>query len=182
MDDNAIIELFGERDERALSEVSDKYGRLCRGVAYNILGSEQDADECLNDTLAALWSSIPPAAPLSLGAYACGVARNLAHKRFDYNTAARRRTQNDISLDELAECLPDTASDDAGARLGEAINGFLATLTPEARRVFVRRYWMCESIADVARACGMSQAAVKTLLHRLRGRLKKYLEKEGITV
>ncbi len=181
MDDNAIIELFGERDERALSAVSDKYGRLCRGVAYNILGSEQDADECLNDTLAALWNSIPPAAPLSLGAYVCGVARNLAHKRFDYNTAARRRTQNDISLDELAECLPDTASDDAGT-LGEAINGFLATLTPEARRVFVRRYWMAESVVDVSRACGMSQAAVKTLLHRLRGRLKKYLEKEGITV
>lgn len=180
MDDKAILELFAQRDETALRELEQKYGGLCRRVASNILTSTQDVEECLNDMYAALWSSIPPACPQSLAAYACGVTRNLAHKRYEYNTAARRCTQFDISLDELAECLPDGEED--SSHLGELLNSFLGTLSPQARRVFVRRYWLSDSIADVARDCGMSRAAVRSMLHRVRRQLKKYLEGEGISV
>lgn len=180
MDDKAILELFAQRDETALREFEQKYGGLCRRVASNILASTQDVEECLNDMYAALWSSIPPAAPQSLSAYACGVTRNLAHKRYEYNTASRRCTQFDISLDELAECLPDGEED--SSHLGELLNSFLETLSPQARRVFVRRYWLSDSIADVARDCRMSQPAVRSMLHRVRRQLKKYLEGEGISV
>lgn len=180
MDDKTILALFQCRDERALAECGRKYGELCRRTALNILGNAEDAEECVNDTYAALWQSIPPACPQSLAAYACGVARNLAHKRYEHDHAARRRTNYAVSLDELAESLPDTSAE--GGHLAEALNGFLATLTPRERRAFVRRYWLGESIADVARDGGMSVAATKSLLHRLRGRLKKYLEKEGISI
>ena len=167
MDDNVILEWLAMRDERALAEVSRKYGRICRRVAQNILNCEQDAEECVNDTFAALWNSIPPARPKSLTAFICGITRNLAYKKLEYNNAARRRT-------------PGYTCD--AAQLSELLNSFLATLDPLHRRAFVRRYWLSDSISDVAAACGMSQAATKSMLHRIRGRLKKYLEKEGITV
>ncbi len=189
MDDNVILEWLAMRDERALAEVSRKYGRMCRRVAQNILNCEQDAEECVNDTFAALWNSIPPARPKSLTAFICGITRNLAYKKLEYNNAARRRTRADVSLDELAGCLPYSGGESStpgytcdAAQLSELLNSFLATLEPLQRRAFVRRYWLSDSIYDVAAACGMSQAATKSMLHRIRGRLKKYLEKEGITV
>ena len=130
-----------------------------------------------------------PARPKSLTAFICGITRNLAYKKLEYNNAARRRTRADVSLDELAGCLPYSGGESStpgytcdAAQLSELLNSFLATLEPLQRRAFVRRYWLSDSISDVAAACGMSQAATKSMLHRIRGRLKKYLEKEGITV
>ena len=50
MDDEKIIELFWERSEQAISETADKYGGICRKIAWNILGNEEDTQECVNDT------------------------------------------------------------------------------------------------------------------------------------
>jgi RNA polymerase sigma-70 factor (ECF subfamily) len=37
MDDSKIIELYFERDNRAIKETQIKYGKLCHKIAYNIL-------------------------------------------------------------------------------------------------------------------------------------------------
>lgn len=50
MDDNAIIELFFARSEQAIQELDSKYGRVCHKLAYNILNSHQDAEECVNSS------------------------------------------------------------------------------------------------------------------------------------
>lgn len=181
MDDRTIIELFGQRSEAAISETAKKYGALCGRVARNILANEQDAEECVNDAYLALWQAIPPTDPDSLGAFLCGITRNLALKKYEYNNSKKRRAVADISLDELAGCLPDTADTD-GDETAELINSFLGELDPVSRRVFIRRYWFMDSIAVIAGQYGMSRSKVKSMLHRLRGRLKKYLEKEGISV
>ncbi len=50
MDDNAILDLFRERSEDAIVQVQIKYGNYCRSIAYGILSSEEDSEECVNDT------------------------------------------------------------------------------------------------------------------------------------
>ena len=44
MDDEAIIALFFERSQQAIGELDQKYGKACRGLSQNILGSPQDAE------------------------------------------------------------------------------------------------------------------------------------------
>lgn len=63
MEDQLIIKKFFERSEEAVRELSDKYGALCNGIAYRILGNEQDAEECLNDAFLAVWNNVPPESP-----------------------------------------------------------------------------------------------------------------------
>ena len=63
--------------------------------------------------------------------------------------------------------------------LREAINGFLATLDTGKRNLFLRRYWFCDSIAELAKRFGLSESNVKTTLLRCRRQLRTYLEKEG---
>ena len=43
MEPNAIMELLRRRDEQAISECSKSYGRLLHRVAYNVVGSHEDA-------------------------------------------------------------------------------------------------------------------------------------------
>ena len=81
-DDKGILLLLNQRSEQALRETATQYGALCRSTARNILGSEEDAEECVNDTYLGVWNSIPPNHPDSLSAYVCRIARNLSLKRY----------------------------------------------------------------------------------------------------
>lgn len=47
MEDNQIVELYWARSEKAISETADKYGRYCFSIAYNILHSNEDSEECV---------------------------------------------------------------------------------------------------------------------------------------
>jgi len=180
MEDNVLIDKLNSRDESALAGIREKYGRLCLSIANNILSQPQDAEECLNSALYQLWNNIPPDRPDNLQAYLCRIVRNLAIDRCRYNSAEKRSSEFSVSLDELAECIPDgTDSDFESKRLAEVISGFLRTLDDVRRRVFVRRYWYGDTVAQIAQHYGLKENTVATYLFRTRKKLKNYLEKEG---
>ncbi len=185
MTDEEIINLFFERSEQAISELAKKHGPAVSRVALNILKDEEDAKECVNDTWLGAWNSIPPNRPDPLRTYVCRIARNLATKRYHANSAKKRDGQYDLALDELAECVPDGSNvEDAVAakELAEIIGRFLDTLSYEDKFVFMRRYWYADSLADIAKMAGMSYNSAAVRLHRVRGKLKKLLLKEGVLV
>lgn len=185
MDDSQIIELFYERSEQAIIELSEKYGALCRRIADNILNNSLDTEECLNDAYLGAWNTIPPQNPSPLTAYICRIVRNLAIKKFHSNTATKRNSVYDVSLDELENCFGslNSAEDEYSLKvLSEKINGFLEDLCTENRVIFVRRYWFADSISDIADRLSMNTHNVTVRLSRIRNKLKKYLEKEGYTL
>lgn len=180
MDDGAIIKLYFGHDEQAIRETSEKYGVLCFRVAYNILGCREDAEEVVNDAYLAAWNSIPPASPDSLRAYICGIARNHALKRLEYNTAKKRLPKALLSFAELEDMLADDRQfqpDASAEELSGLISDFLKAQSADARCVFIRRYYFFDSIADIAEKYSFGESKVKVLLSRTRGKLKKYLIK-----
>ena len=181
--DEDIVNLYFNRSEEAIAACQVKYGKSCHTVAYNILRSDEDAEECVNDTWLRAWNSIPPERPTRLGAWLSTVTRRLALTRYEKKTAARRNGGMEASLEELSECVTAgslTIADEVA--LSEAINGFLASLPTRTRMIFMRKYWYMDSIADIAKALGMGESAVKVTLHRTREKFRKHLAKEGITV
>ena len=184
MDDRQIIALYNERSEAALSETEKKYGRYCRTIAYNILNNEEDSEECVNDTWLKAWEAIPPQCPDSLAAFLGKITRNLALNLYKHkNREKRGGGQTMLVLEELAECVPGTDSTQEAvneALLAEVLNGFLAELPTEKRKIFMRRYWYLSSVREIAEEYGLSESKVKMTLLRLRSKLKTVLEKEGI--
>lgn len=186
MTDEMIVELYWQRDERAIKETELAYGGYIRYVAYAILRDESDADEITNDTYLKAWNSIPPQRPKPLKAFLGRIARQLSLNRAEYNTAAKRGgAQYPLALDELLECVadPDTTPDSADLiALRDVINAFLRTLPTDARRMFIRRYWYMDSIQEIALAFAVGESRVKSTLARARAKLRKKLEKEGFEV
>ena len=181
--DADIVALYFARSEEAISESDRKYGKTCYRIAYNILRSDEDAEECVSDTWLRAWNAIPPEKPDRLGAWLSTVTRRLALTRYETKTAAKRYGGIQASLEELAECVTDgglTIADEVA--ISNAINSFLASLPTRTRVIFMRKYWYMDSIADIAKALGMTESAVKVSLHRTRERFRKHLDKEGITV
>lgn len=182
--DEQIISLFFERDERAIEETQRKYGKLCLSVAKNILHDYEDALECENDAYLSLWNAIPPEKPENLHAFLGKITRNLALKKLRARNAEKRGGgETAASLEELYECIPDTHSFDEELRakeLADLLNRFLDALPREERRVFVCRYWYCDSIAEIAKQFGFTKSKVKMMLMRTRGKLSLYLREEGV--
>jgi len=184
MDDASIIELYFGRDEQAIRETAAKYGGLCFSVANNILGCREDAEESVNDAYLAVWNAIPPAKPDSLRAFVCKIARNQSLKRLEYNTAKKRLSGTLVPFSELEELLTDgnPPPDVSAEELGRLIGDFLQTQSADARCVFVRRYWYFDKVSDIAKRYSFGESKVKSLLSRTRGRLKRFLIKEGYNI
>ena len=183
MDDQLIIKKFQERSESAIQALSDKYGKLCHTLANRILNNEQDAEECVNDALLAVWNASPPAKPDPLSAYLCGITRNISLMKYHANTAKKRNHYYDLVLDELADSLPgNTLVEDEilAKELGQAINDFLLELGEFDRILFVRRYWFLDSVTEIADLVGKNKNYVTVHLYRSRKKLEHYLKSKGL--
>lgn len=184
MEDQKIVELYWERSETAIAETQKKYGKYCHYIAYNILNSNPDAEECVNDTYLKTWEAIPPAKPRLFKSFIGRITRNLALDRYDREHALKRRGNTDLILDEIGECVPEDDGREMSEEIAlrDAINGFLESLPEETRIIFMRRYWYLSPVAHIAGDLGLSESNVKVILMRTRKKFKAYLEKEDIRI
>ncbi len=183
MDDKAIIELYWNRNDRAVSETAEKYGAYCLKISQNILNNLSDSEENVNDTYLKAWESIPPAKPDFLSAFLGRIARNLAINKYKAKHAEKRiGNEFSVSLDELSLCTPSTVNVENEVeikKLGWAISDFLRGQKEDVRSIFIFRYFNCDSIEEISAKTGFGQSKIKSVLMRTRAKLRLFLEKEG---
>lgn len=181
--DKELLALYNARNEDAVKETEARFGSHCFAIAYSILGTRQDAEECVNDALLRLWNSIPPAEPDDFYAYIAALTRNLARDRYKHDHAGKRGgTAADIALEELVQMPAGNASVEEavdGRRLGAAISAFLYTLPKRQRVIFMQRYWYGRAVDEIAADLHMPKGTITVTLMRVRKKLQSYLEKEG---
>ena len=183
MDDAGIVKLFLRRDEAAITAAAERYGSRLHALARNLLGSDADAEECVNDAWLEAWNRIPPHEPGDyLFAFLAKIVRAKALNRVKAMCIEKRSAELDSLTEELAGMLRSADDTEAAAEakeLSEAVSRWLRGVSEEKRRVFVRRYWYAESLQQIADRYGISEPKVKSLLWRARRELAKQLEKEG---
>ena len=185
MEDKEIIDLYFARNEAAIFETENKYGRMLRFIAYNILKNVSDSEECENDTYHAAWNKIPPHTPHCLSAFLGRIARNIALNKYDYYTADKRNREFETVLSELEDIRSGRGAPELHLETratADCINRFLRSKAYIKRIVFVRRYWHGDSVKKIAMDCGFSESKVKSMLMRMRNELKICLERNGIFV
>ena len=180
MEDIQIIDLLFQRSEIAIPALQKKFGGLCRSIISRILSDKRDVEECTSDTYLRVWNSIPPHRPERLDCYLARISRNVALDRYDYNTASMRNSGLTCAFEELALYLPSHDSETDAVEFRTFINRFLRSLPQESRMMFLRRYWYADSVEQTANHVGWSVSKTKTVLFRMRIKLKDYLSKEGL--
>ena len=184
MEENQIIQLYWDRDPRAISVSDEAYGPYCRAIAGRILSDLRDREECINDTWLRAWNTMPPRWPERLRLFLGTITRNLALSRWEQASAQKRGGgELPLALEELSSAIPagQTTEQAAEAReLTAALERFLAALPQQARIIFLRRYWYLLPVKDIARSLSLGESAVKMSLSRSRKKLKAFLEQEGI--
>ena len=181
VEDKVIIELFFNRDSNSITEADKKYGKYCYKIAFNILANKEDAEECVNDTFLAAWENIPPQNPEILSSYLGRIARNLSLKKYRLNNAKKRGGNNQLSLDELNECIPSKSSvleQLDTEETAKIIDTFLRNLSKKDRYIFIRRYWYLDSIDNICSLTGLNVGQIKMRLLRIRRKLLLKLNEE----
>ena len=184
MEDSQIIDLYWQRSERAIAESESRYGRYCHAVAFRFTLSHEDAEECVSDTWLSAWNAMPDERPRVLGAFFGTLARRHAISRWRAKTRRKRGGgEVPLALEELSECIPseaDPAKQVERQELAEAIRAFVDELGESEQKVFRARYWYLASVEEIARRMDFSPSKVKSMLYRLRGRLRERLTEEGL--
>lgn len=152
--DESIVELYWQRNEKAISETDRKYGKYLYVIAYNIVHDRLDCEECLNDTYLGTWNQIPPQRPNVFQVFLSRIMRNIAVDRLRANSAQKRvPSEMMVSLDELNDCITDEVTMEetiALRELSRVMNDYLRTLNDREQFIFVCRYYIEEGITAVA--------------------------------
>jgi len=184
VEDAKIIELYWARNEDAIAQTDAQYGRRLHTLANRLLQNHEDAEESVSDTYMKTWDAIPPSRPAHFYGFLASICRHLSLHKLDWRQAAKRKAEVISLTREMELCIPDASRDRQleGKEIGRVLNEFLEGLPKESRMIFLRRYWFCDTIIEIAQRYAMTESKVKMQLSRTKDKLRRYLEKEGITV
>lgn len=184
MEDSKILDLYFARDEDAICQTDAVYGRKLFRLAEKILHDPQDSEESVSDTYMKTWETIPPLRPGYFYAYLAKICRYFALGKLDWKAAAKRKAEVVSLTEEMALCIPDQRNEAEleAKEIGRALNAFLESISQESRVIFLRRYWFCDTVGEIAQRYGISESKVKMRLLRTRNQLADFLSREGIMI
>ena len=185
--DGEIIDLYLKREPDAIRRTSEKYGSRLLALSNRLLQDMETAKECENDTYLQAWERIPPNEPREY--FFAFLAKIIRHLSLDVCRKKNRQKRNAVIVElsgELEQCIPDRSSNVQtavdGNEFGRVVSEFLRSLPAQQRNMFVRRYWYADSVAQIAEEFACPENTVKSILFRVRGKMKRFLEKEGYDV
>lgn len=166
MTDQALLAQLQSAPDSALPELTARYAPLAAAIAGRILpGRPQDMEEVAADVLITLWRSAGTLDAATLRGFVITTARNLAIDRW---RALRRRAEVPL-FDGDGE---DTAFLEQEV-LGGVLADYIRTLSPPDGEIFLRHYLLLETAAEIGQRYGLTEAAVRSRLHRIRKLLQE---------
>jgi RNA polymerase sigma factor (sigma-70 family) len=185
MEDNRyrdLVERLTRGDEAALRElIADLGPRLLRTIARMLGGHRGEAEDVLQEVLIRFWRNRYRLNPdENVRAYLFTIATNLCLNRMRGLRRAPQLLPLGESSDETALPEPRDASPGpeqlaGSAQLGRRLVAEIAALPDNQRATLLLRHEAGLSYQEIAAVLEVSAAAVESLLHRARSRLRERL-------
>ncbi len=181
MNDDKIIKLLNHNPSRGLSLAIDTYGALVKTIAVRILGYEnqQDIEECISDVFVELWKSIKnyDKNKGTLKNYIISIARYVSINAFNRKINKNQLIPLEENEIEAEHDLDDEAFKSVNKKIiKETLNG----MPHPDKEIFIRRYYLYESVREIASKLNLNDKAVENKLYRGKEKLKSALINNGI--
>ena len=144
------------------------------GISINI--SQEDMEEIISDTFVAFWkNSKYLRKDLLVKPYLKGIAKNLIKNKYRDNNinVSIENYENtlvgDFDIDDVIE----------NNEKNEVILDTLKTLNKNEYSTFMMYYYEGKSLKEISKELNLSVSNVKTILHRVRKKIKRNLEEGG---
>lgn len=167
-----------KKNIKALDFLVDNYSNLLYKVIFNVLGSYKDKgiiEECLNDVFLSIWdnANMFSGKPEKFVNWICVISK---YKSIDY----QRKLSKNSDLINIDNCnIPsDLTPEDiilANESRDEMLR-YINEMNDIDKKIFLMRFYLKESINDIAFKLNISRNVVDTRLYRGKKLLKQKLE------
>jgi RNA polymerase sigma-70 factor (ECF subfamily) len=180
LNDEDVLAGVQRRDDGALAELYDRFGRLAFGLAYRILGERGQAEDVVQDAFLAVWRRAD-SFQAERGSV-CGWLMSIVHNAsIDRRRGRFKREQADLPLDDLTVRLQTDAEETfatvAEGIVAEQVRQALAGLPDEQRQAIELAYFGGLTQQEIATRTGAPLGTVKSRLrlglHKLRALLQE---------
>jgi len=164
-DDEAVLAAIQRRDDAALAELYDRYGRPAFGLAYRLLGERGVAEDVVQEAFLAVWRRAASyhADRGSARAWLMSIVHNGA---IDRRRGRYKREQTDVGLDDVAFRLETDAEDTfaivAEGIAAEQVRAALGGLPDEQRQAIELAYFGGMTHQEIAERTGAPLGTVKS--------------------
>lgn len=178
MSEEKLFGALADGNIKALEKIIKKYsGYVCTVVRNFSRGafSEEDIDEISVEVFYKLWNCRQNLEiKIGLSAYLSAAARNIVKNRFrDLPPPCEDITELEISSDYSVEDKAELLS------MMNCLNDGVDRLSPKDREIFLRFYLYGEKSSQNANIMNISENSVRTNLHRIRAKMKKFMSERG---
>jgi len=177
-EESKLLRRLARRDPAALETLMDRYGPYVSAVVWAILKgamAPEDAEEVVSDVFLAAWDQADDLQPGKTKAWLGAVARNKARNKLRELTLTLPLEDDVLELPQPDSftLLPEQEETDKLVR--EAVH----SLPGQDREIFLRHYFLFQSVGRIAADLDLKEATVRTRLFRGREKLKTFLTREG---
>lgn len=176
----ALVEAAAAGDEAAFSELVRLTHTEMYGLAYRLVGNEDDARDVLQEAYLRAYRSLSKFR--GDAAFTTWLYRITANAAYTYmRRRGRHRAESLEGIEEPESTVPRPDEVSQNLSLRGQLTRRLRELPPEQRAVVVMKdvYDLPHDV--IAKELGISVTAAKVRLHRARKRLRAALESEGVT-
>ena len=158
--------------------IDDFYGYVYMIVknGISVFITNEDMEEIISDVFVAIWkNSINLLEKTDIKHYLAGITKNVIKNKY-------RNTEINFSISDYEETLIDNYSIEKTIEENEQntiISNTLKTLKPEEYKIFILYYYNSKSIKEIANELNFSISNIKTILHRVRNKIKRNLDNGG---
>lgn len=170
--DEALVKLLLDREEAGLDQLQARYGGMLHYIADGILRDARDTEECVSDICLRVWDRIGQYDPQK-GSFSAWLTALAPQRRPQLPPGPAPRP----ARTSQARSQPGETPEEALLRQEQADRLCLALrrLSETERALFYRKYYYCQSTAQMAAEMGLSERAVEGKLYRLRKQLRRAL-------
>lgn len=178
MNEKEILRKILEGEESGLDELMKKYSQYISYVISGMLSKyPQDMDECINDVRLKLWNGLKKYNEdvSSLRTYIARISRNAALDRLRMIRYHEKSVDKNTQIDnEDIHYKNDSIEDTVIAKeMMKVLVNEIQKMKFAERDLYIRRYYYCQSIAQIARETGKTEKSVESKLARIKAKLKK---------
>lgn len=179
--DRRLARLLKDDPAKGLELALGRFGGPVETVCAAVLGNDdpREVEEAVADSFLALWRELDrydPERPLSGWLY--GIARRTAQNR-------RRALGRDAARGTLPDDLPEEEEWDltdrtAARENARLLRGAVEELESPDREIFIRRYYLCQRVGEIAAGLELPEKTVENRLYRGKKKLRETLLERGV--
>ena len=176
---NKILKDFLNNNVLNIEDVVNSYSSYIYAMLKNSINSSEDIEEIISDVFVALWLNYRKLEPdMKIKPYLIGITKNLIKKK--YREMSNSSIMSDITdFDNSVEALVNVEDIAEESEKSRIIMNALNNLKYEEKQTFIMFYYNSKKVKEIAEVLGISKSKVKTILHRVRKKLKSELKKGG---